>query len=262
MSALTTSERRDLETLEGVVQRGLVTFIEVGRALAEIRDRRLYRQTHGTFEEYCHEKWLLRRTRAYQLIDAAKVGEAMSTMVDTPPTNERQARELAPLLREDEQQAVEVWRDLRDEFGADLTAKLVKRTAHNRLKRIRREREADERRERATAETPTQTRSFPVRLPGPQERREHALRRALDCLKECVGWLDQTDDCLLDVPPASANPDSVDEALRHLEEIRDKLLTIECRVRAGTEHADDATLATAAQEAELERLRAKFGQVA
>jgi hypothetical protein len=76
-AALTTSERHDLEALEDVVQRGLATFIEVGKALAEIRDRRLYRQTHGTFEEYCHDKWLLSRTRAYRLIDAAAVAEAV-----------------------------------------------------------------------------------------------------------------------------------------------------------------------------------------
>jgi hypothetical protein len=100
--ALTTGERHDLETLEGIVQRGIDTFVEVGRALAEIRDRRLYRDSHGTFEEYCDQRWLLSRTRAYQLIDASKVNGVMSTMVDTPPSNERQARELVP-LKHDEQ---------------------------------------------------------------------------------------------------------------------------------------------------------------
>ncbi len=33
------------------------TFYEVGNALLQIRDERLYRQTHSTFEEYCREKW-------------------------------------------------------------------------------------------------------------------------------------------------------------------------------------------------------------
>jgi hypothetical protein len=47
---LSTKEQRDLGTLEGVVQKGLATFIEVGRALAEIRDRKLYRVEYGTFE--------------------------------------------------------------------------------------------------------------------------------------------------------------------------------------------------------------------
>ena len=42
-ATLTTVEQRDPETFEGVVQAGIDTFVEVGRALAEIRDRRLYR---------------------------------------------------------------------------------------------------------------------------------------------------------------------------------------------------------------------------
>jgi ParB-like chromosome segregation protein Spo0J len=30
---------------------------EVGAALVEIRDQHLYRETHGTFEDYCRDKW-------------------------------------------------------------------------------------------------------------------------------------------------------------------------------------------------------------
>ena len=41
----------------------------------QIRDNRLYRETYGTFEEYCKEKWNLERRRAYQLIDGYKVSE-------------------------------------------------------------------------------------------------------------------------------------------------------------------------------------------
>jgi hypothetical protein len=33
------------------------TFIAVARALAAIRDGRLYRETHATFEAYCRERW-------------------------------------------------------------------------------------------------------------------------------------------------------------------------------------------------------------
>jgi hypothetical protein len=28
-----------------------------GTALLEVRDRRLYRETHATFEDYCRERW-------------------------------------------------------------------------------------------------------------------------------------------------------------------------------------------------------------
>ncbi|MGH2715034.1 MAG: DNA methyltransferase [Thermoleophilaceae bacterium] len=100
----------------------------------EIRELRLYRETHGTFEAYCQERWRMTRRRANQLVQAAEVG----TMV--PIENERQARELVPLLREDEQEVIAVWRELRAEYGDDVTAVRVKRVVGNRIRRMRRER--------------------------------------------------------------------------------------------------------------------------
>lgn len=37
--------------LEQVIERGLQTFVEVGNAIREIRDSRLYKDEYGTFEE-------------------------------------------------------------------------------------------------------------------------------------------------------------------------------------------------------------------
>jgi hypothetical protein len=134
-TALSAGEQLDFTALETVVREGLATFIEVGQALAEIRDRRLYRTSHATFEEYAHERWLLSRTRAYQLIDAASVGEVMSTNGGhEPPANERQARELVP-LKDDEQAMVQVWRELRERHGGMLTAHLVKMEVEKELAR-------------------------------------------------------------------------------------------------------------------------------
>jgi hypothetical protein len=148
-TALSAGEQVDLSACETIVEKGLETFIEVGQALAEIRDRRLYRAMYSTFEECAHDRWLLSRTRAYRLIDVAKVDAALSPIGDTPkPANEAQARELAPMLRDEGEEAVvEVWRELRDEFGDDLTAKRVRTTVRKRLKRMGREREAAELRE-------------------------------------------------------------------------------------------------------------------
>ena len=36
---------------------GKKTFVEVGLALAEIRDLRLYKREYSGFEEYCQKKW-------------------------------------------------------------------------------------------------------------------------------------------------------------------------------------------------------------
>jgi hypothetical protein len=95
--ALTKLETGKLSELESVIERGVQTFAEVGDALAEIRDGRLYRQTHGTFEDYCRERWGFQRNYANKIISAADVIGALGTVVPKIPT-ERQARELVPLL--------------------------------------------------------------------------------------------------------------------------------------------------------------------
>lgn len=83
----------------GVYAPALATFVEVGEALLRIRDERLYRETHGSFEEYCRERWGMARKRAYDFIAAAEVTAELSPTGDIPvPPSERVARELA-LLR-------------------------------------------------------------------------------------------------------------------------------------------------------------------
>jgi hypothetical protein len=120
---LAIAERERLVELEEVVERGLQTFVEVGSALREIRDARLYRETHETFAAYLDERWGISRSRGYRLIDGARVAELVSPMGDTP--NERQARELVPLL-DDEAALAETWRELRAEHGDGLTAAKVR----------------------------------------------------------------------------------------------------------------------------------------
>ena len=43
-NALTTTEIAELSKQEAIIKRGLKTFIDVGNALAVIRDERLYRR--------------------------------------------------------------------------------------------------------------------------------------------------------------------------------------------------------------------------
>jgi hypothetical protein len=94
---LTTNEVADLLRLEAVIRRGVAVFVEVGSALMEIRDKRLYRGQFPTFEEYCRDRWQLQRAYAYRLIEAAGVVANLSPMGDILPTNERQARPLTQL---------------------------------------------------------------------------------------------------------------------------------------------------------------------
>lgn len=56
---LTRLEIQQLSKLEAVVGLGLGTSIEVCDSLAGIRDRRLYRRTHESFERYLRDRWAI-----------------------------------------------------------------------------------------------------------------------------------------------------------------------------------------------------------
>lgn len=91
-------ERERLQELESVIDAGARAFVQMGQALGEVRDARLYREGHDTFEAYCRAKWGLSRARAYELMAAAGVADALSAIADTPlPRSEAVSRELAPL---------------------------------------------------------------------------------------------------------------------------------------------------------------------
>ena len=96
-TALTTMEASALARHEDTIQRGWSQFIEVGRALKKIRDGRLYRAEHGTFDDYCRVRWHWARDYVNKQIAAADVVADLDTMVSTVPTSERQARPLTAL---------------------------------------------------------------------------------------------------------------------------------------------------------------------
>ena len=50
---LSEAETLELRRLEARVEIGLKAFWEIGQALSQIRDKRLYRENYKTFEEYC-----------------------------------------------------------------------------------------------------------------------------------------------------------------------------------------------------------------
>ena len=70
---LNVEEKNELERCEVVIKQGLKTFVEVGQALMLIRDKRLYRSEFGTFENYCNEKWDLKRHYVNRMIGASAV---------------------------------------------------------------------------------------------------------------------------------------------------------------------------------------------
>ena len=67
---LTEQEISDRLHLERKVERA---FFEAGKALAQLRDRRLYRSTHRTFEEYCRDRFGYTHRRVNYLIAGSVV---------------------------------------------------------------------------------------------------------------------------------------------------------------------------------------------
>lgn len=72
------------------------TFVEVGTALLRIRDERLYRTTYSTFEDYCRERWDMRREVADRTIRSAEIASAINPN-GLADVRESQARELVGL---------------------------------------------------------------------------------------------------------------------------------------------------------------------
>jgi len=101
---LTPDEERERHRLENRVDKALG---EGWSALKLLRDRRLYRSTHETFEEYAKERFGYNRAHAYRLINAAAVLENLSPLDrqeemspnwrQKMPASESQCRELAKL---------------------------------------------------------------------------------------------------------------------------------------------------------------------
>ena len=111
MEVVITQNKEELERLEGIIQKNIESFYEVGMALMKIRDQKYYHDVLGfqTFEEYCRKRWDYSRRNAYYLMDAAAVVENVNNCSQKPVT-ESQVRLLARLTAENQliawQQAV------------------------------------------------------------------------------------------------------------------------------------------------------------
>lgn len=103
LAVLTAAEADLLEQAETTIARGIKTFIEVGEALTQVRDNRLYRANFITFDDYCQDRWGFDRTRAQNFITASRVALEISNTGQPAPVVESQARALAPLLEDPEE---------------------------------------------------------------------------------------------------------------------------------------------------------------
>jgi hypothetical protein len=140
---LSTGVSHNLLHHEQTIERGLKTFVEVGTALAAIRDERLYRDGYETFEAYCKGRWGWERRHAYRLMDAAGVVANVSqgthsrikiTLGGPPPLpdSERVARPLTKLPADEQADAWEEVVTEAETTGKPITAKKVQEVVDRR----------------------------------------------------------------------------------------------------------------------------------
>jgi intracellular sulfur oxidation DsrE/DsrF family protein len=104
---LSFQERQERNALEQTV---VQAFYIAGESLKALRDKRLYRETHATFEAYIRDRFAFTRRAADYLISAASVvknlkREQIVLKCNILPTNESQCRPMANLPEDAQRKA-------------------------------------------------------------------------------------------------------------------------------------------------------------
>ena len=109
-NGLSEAEKLERDNLERTVQQA---FFIAGKALKQLRDKRLYRETHSSFEAYVKERFDFGKSAVYYLISASEVVENLkrpqfvdkNKKINILPTKESQCRSLAKLSPNKQQKA-------------------------------------------------------------------------------------------------------------------------------------------------------------
>lgn len=129
-----------LAELESKIYNGIKGFYEAGKALNEIRDLELYKESgYSAFKEYCLKKWKFSEQHAYRLMDAYSVVKDLEETIYSPigepeepidfkslPFTESQARPLTKI--KDPEVRAKVWHEVTEEAAQEnkeVTAKAV-----------------------------------------------------------------------------------------------------------------------------------------
>ena len=111
---LDAAERRQLATLEKTIERNAGAVFEFAAALRTIRDGRLYRATHSSFEAYCADRWQISKSDAHRQIQAAtkyETAQPIAAKYGITLTNPSQMR---PLFNVADDELVDVMKKARD----------------------------------------------------------------------------------------------------------------------------------------------------
>ena len=125
VDTLSDAELIEYQTYDAIVMMGCRSFADVGLALAQIRDHRLYRNDFRSFEDYCRAKCEYGRNDVDRMISAAQLfAHLMTICQQCQPEHESQVR---PLIGLSPDQAAAAWgKAVEMAHGRRVTARVVK----------------------------------------------------------------------------------------------------------------------------------------
>ncbi len=134
-SLLSEAEKEERDSLERTVEQA---FYVAGHALKILRDKKLYRETHDSFESYVKERFDFTRRAADYLISAAEVvdnlkREQFVLRTNVLPTKESQCRSLARLSPEKQQIA---WHKAVEKAGGKVPSSRIIKEAVQEIKLV------------------------------------------------------------------------------------------------------------------------------
>jgi hypothetical protein len=114
-------EQAQLTACESSIDGLRVAFWAAGRALQIVRDGRLYRDRHASFDDYVEQRWDMQRSYAHKLIRAWPLAAKLHPVA--PAINEGQVRELLPVaVQHGEDAAVTVYTTIAGTEDVKVTA--------------------------------------------------------------------------------------------------------------------------------------------
>jgi hypothetical protein len=114
------------------VERNLVSFLETGRALLEIRDSRLWRSHYSSFETYLIRRWGISTSRGKELMRSTLVAENLLTGPAAPEGD-------APLPADLSEQSLRPLSKLSPELQCatwTLASRITEKPSHTVISRI------------------------------------------------------------------------------------------------------------------------------
>ncbi len=198
MEAITIKESAKLFALEAIIDSARETFVEVAKALVQIRDERLYRSDYQTFALYCEKRHGWAKSYGYNMAAAgevlAQLGNGQnSTIVENPA----QAVALARVSKEKRQEVL-----TEAAKGGKPTAAKI-RNAAARIEAAPAESDPDERPHVVAGHPETEADLKPAKRPDLQPatiQAMDAIEVAMEDIKLVLGMFEERtatkDDCL------------------------------------------------------------------